>query len=82
MYKTLAHFICLCLLLQEMNDAWERLKMLAQIRREKLNGALEIQTFNRSVILQVIKMLCQVNKLALSKEKCYVLQRHLSCSFD
>ncbi|KAJ8038539.1 Spectrin alpha chain, non-erythrocytic 1 [Holothuria leucospilota] len=32
---------------KEMNDAWERLKMLARLRREKLDGALEIQTFNR-----------------------------------
>ncbi|XP_071821753.1 spectrin alpha chain, non-erythrocytic 1-like isoform X5 [Apostichopus japonicus] len=32
---------------KEMNDAWDRLRMLAQVRCEKLDGALEIQTFNR-----------------------------------
>ena len=31
----------------ELNEAWERLKLLASQRQEKLFGAMEIQRFNR-----------------------------------
>ena len=35
--------------IQEMNEAWERLKALSQKRQERLFGAHELQNFNRWV---------------------------------